>query len=274
MGSILCAYVLPHPPIIVPEIGRGKEMEAKATVDACIKVAEDVAARQPDTVIVISPHGLSLADAICITVLEDIRGDFRNFGRKDLKLEFDNDLELLNKILEKSVDAHFPLEELDENAITRYDITPVLDHGAMVPLYYIKSKYPKFKIIHISMGFLDYEYLTEFGELLKGAINESSSNCVLISSGDLSHKLTSSGPYGYNKYGEIFDNKIVEILKNGKFKELLNIEKDIIEESAQCGLRSFITMAASLNENPKSEVLSYEGPFGVGYCVAKIENGK
>ena len=273
MGSILSGYIMPHPPAIIPEIGSEKESEVRETISACNKVAEDVARLEPETVIVITPHGLSLADAISITVIEELKGDFRKWGKKDVKFEFENDLELVNRILEKARDAHFPLEELNESGVIRYDLAPLLDHGALIPLYYLYSKFPKFKIVHISMGFLEYEYLLEFGSLLREAIAESRSECVVVASGDLSHKLSDVGSYGYNEYGAVFDKSIVDILKSGNLSDLLKIEQDIIEEAVQCGLRSIITMAASMNESVKSEVLSYEGPLGVGYCVAKIENG-
>lgn len=44
-------------------------------------------------------------------------------------------------------------------------------------------------------------------------------------------------------------------------------------EAGECGLRSFSFLLGILEEskiNWKPEVLSYEGPFGVGYLVANF----
>jgi aromatic ring-opening dioxygenase LigB subunit len=271
MGSILSAYILPHPPIMIPEIGGGREVEISSTINACKKVSKEISQLQPDTIVIISPHGLSLADQICISTMEDLKGDFRNFDRKDIKLEFQNDLELTELIIQKSREKHFPLEEIDEDSVIRYDITSVVDHGSLVPLYYVNQNYNDYKLVHISMGFLDYEYLNEFGGIIREAIEASDLRCVIIASGDLSHKLEEEGPYGYNQYGKVFDTQIVNILKTSKLSEFMNIAEDIIEEAAQCGLRSFITLAGCFAQNKiQTEILSYEGPFGVGYCVAKI----
>ena len=47
--------------------------------------------------------------------------------------------------------------------------------------------------------------------------------------------------------------------------------KDSSKKPGECGLRSFIMMFGALDEYEiKSEVYSYEGPFGVGYAVAEF----
>jgi AmmeMemoRadiSam system protein B len=141
----------------------------------------------------------------------------------------------------------------------------------MVPLASILKYYKKFKVVHISMGFIDFDYLDEFGKILREAIDESDSACVLISSGDLSHKLSEDGPYGYSELAKVFDEKVTDIFRTSKLDELSNIPTEIIEDSAQCGLRSFITLAGCFDSKKvRSKLLSYEGPFGVGYCVAKF----
>ena len=40
---ILATYMVPHPPMIVPEVGRGDEHQVEATSAAYERVAEDIA---------------------------------------------------------------------------------------------------------------------------------------------------------------------------------------------------------------------------------------
>lgn len=273
MGRILSAYVLPHAPVIIPEIGQGREKDIALTQKAYTTIAADVAEKKPDTVIILTPHGVSLANALCITVLETLEGDFRNFARKDIGIVCENDLPLVRGIVNLAREKAFSLVELDEKAMHRYELYPVLDHGSMVPLYFVHKSYPKFKLVHISIGFIEKAALVEFGGFIRQAVQQGNSDCVLIASGDLSHKLAASGPYGYSKAGKLFDERVVEILKSGKLLEFRTMDEKMVADSAQCGLRSFITLVASMNEEYlKTAVLSYEAPFGVGYCVAKIEN--
>lgn len=47
------------------------------------------------------------------------------------------------------------------------------------------------------------------------------------------------------------------------------MEPGFCKRAAECGLHSFQIMAGALDRTPvTSELLSYEGPFGVGYGVA------
>jgi len=53
---ILAAFMVPHPPMIVPQVGRGSEAQIQKTIDAYTKVAEEIAALKPDTILISSPH--------------------------------------------------------------------------------------------------------------------------------------------------------------------------------------------------------------------------
>ena len=53
MGKILSAYLMPHPPIIIKEIGKGEEKKLRATIESMEYIAEDVRQKRPDTIIVI-----------------------------------------------------------------------------------------------------------------------------------------------------------------------------------------------------------------------------
>ena len=96
-------------------------------------------------------------------------------------------------------------------------------------------------------------------------------NAVFIASGDLSHKLKENGPYGFAKEGPLFDKEIVDIMEKGELNRLMEFAPGFCEKAAECGLSSFIIMAGALEGIVfDSRLLSYEGPFGVGYGVAEF----
>lgn len=100
---------------------------------------------------------------------------------------------------------------------------------------------------------------------------------VLIASGDLSHKLTHDGPYGFNEAGPQFDQNITSIFRSESSMIWFAFDELFCEEAAECGLRSFQMMAGALADTVySSELLSYEGPFGVGYAIAcfEVEGGE
>jgi AmmeMemoRadiSam system protein A len=92
---------------------------------------------------------------------------------------------------------------------------------------------------------------------------------VFVASGDLSHKLKADGPYGYASQGPVFDREATEAMASGDFSRFLSFDEDFCDAAAECGRRSFLIMAGTLDGLAvRSELLSYEGPFGVGYGVA------
>lgn len=93
-----------------------------------------------------------------------------------------------------------------------------------------------------------------------------------MGSGDLSHKLKEDGPYGFAPEGPVFDRTVTGLFDEGDLEGLFSIDAAFREAAAECGLGSFQIMAGALDGVPAThELLSYEGPFGVGYAVAAFE---
>jgi AmmeMemoRadiSam system protein A len=271
MGKILSAYLFPHPPIIVEEIGRGQEDRAKKTLEGSIKLAKDIKEKRPSTIIIITPHGPLFRDAISISIKEYLEGDFGNFGAANVRIKFQNNLELVNNIIKKSGIENIPIAKIDEELAKDFDISLKLDHGALVPLYFVDKEYKDFKLIHITYGLLSPKELFIFGQLIQRLVLESEEEAVFIASGDLSHKLSNKGPYSYSPYGEKFDKKVVELLRMGDFKSIVSFDLSLSERAGECGLRSLMILSGFLDGfKIEPEILSYEGPFGVGYCNAKF----
>lgn len=269
MGKILSGYLMPHPPIIIDEIGGIEGRKAIKTIEGCETIAKDIRNKKPTTIIVITPHGPLFSDAISISVSEELIGDFSKFGNRRLKFNFKNNLKLVNEIIEEAYRQGIMIAKIDKNFARNYNIDANLDHGALVPLYFVNKEYTDFKLIHITYGLLSPRELYKFGNILKEKSIESEEDVVLIASGDLSHKLSYSGSYGYSPYGVQFDKEIVEILKKGDFKSIVTFDLGLSERAGECGLRSLMTLAGFLDGfKIKPELLSYEGPFGVGYCNA------
>lgn len=271
MGKILSAYLFPHPPIIVEEIGRGQEKRANKTLEGSKGLAKDIKERRPSTIIIITPHGPLFRDAISISTQEYLKGDFRNFGAANLKLQFENNLELVNNILKRSGIEDIPVAKIDEDLAKDFNIDLELDHGALVPLYFVDKEYKDFKLIHITYGLLSPKELYRFGQLIQNLVLESEEEVAFIASGDLSHKLSNEGPYSYSPYGEKFDKELVELLRKGDFKSIVSFDLSLSEKAGECGLRSLMILSGFLDGfKIEPEILSYEGPFGVGYCNAKF----
>ncbi len=263
-------FIAPHPPIILPEIGRGEEQKAAATIAGMKRIAGEIAALKPKTIAVVTPHGHAFRDALCVSVERDLTGDFGQFGFPRLKFSFTGS--------EKAVDFCDALEEagiqavaLDRAAARQYQISTHVDHGALVPLSFILNDYSDFELLHIGMGFLTKEATCAAGRILAELLDESD---VLLFSGDLSHRLLPESGSGYDKQGAVYDALIVNAVKNKHYGDILEVSEDLLEHAGQCAQRPFEMMVGALDGyETETEVYSYEGPYGVGYMTAHIIQG-
>lgn len=265
--SIEAAYLTPHPPLIFPEIGSGEEKKIQATVDSMRKISKEIAEIGPDTVVVLSPHSIMYADYIHISPGDSASGDMSQFRAPQVKIEISYDTDFVKKLALTSEQNGIPAGTLGEK-------DPELDHATMIPLRFINEQYKDYKAVRIAPAGISYDELYRFGMVIKQVAEESEKKVIIIASGDLSHKLKDEGPYGYAKEGPEFDRLICNAVETGDFGIFMNMDSGFEEKAADCGLRGFIIMAGALHKTAvDSKLLSYEGPFGVGYCVGRFIPG-
>lgn len=273
MNNIVGHYLMPHPPIIIPDIGKGEESKISDTAKSCNAIGKEISDLKPDTIILITPHGTMFRDAVAISHEDSIRGDFRQFRAINVKMDITLDTKFNEKLNLNCLSANLPCALVDSKLLSRYNHEFTLDHGAMVPLYFVNKYYTHYKLVHITYSMIGDINLYKIGIEIKKTAEELHRKCVIIASGDLSHKLKEDGPYSYSPYGPEFDKTILNNLKNGNIFSVFNMDNKMVNEAGQCGLNSIYVLLGTLNgKKVKGEQLSYEGPFGVGYGVMKLSN--
>ncbi len=263
--SILAAVAVPHPPVILEEVGHGREQDIIKTINAYREAMKFAASFEPETIILTTPHSELYADYFHIAGGAEAKGDFAQFGAPQVKIQAYYDQEFVSELEALCKRINFPCGTLGER-------NPALDHGSMVPLYYLNKALPKYKLVRIGLSGLSLAQHYQLGQLIKDVVKKLNRRAVFIASGDLSHRLLAEGPYGFAKEAPEFDAKITKALENGDFKDFFTFKPEFCEAAGECGHRSFIIMAGALdNTAVESKLLSYEGPFGVGYGVATFK---
>ncbi|NMF05582.1 AmmeMemoRadiSam system protein A [Clostridium beijerinckii] len=271
MENILGYYLMPHPPIIIPDIGKGEEKKIEETSLACNKIGREVADIKPDTIIIITPHATMFSDAISISDEERISGDLSQFRCTNIKMDIPIDKEFNVKLGTACHVEGIPSVLADSELLRRYNVNYELDHGSIVPLYFINKYYNDYKLVHITYSMVGDINLYKFGMEIKNVAEKLNRKAVIIASGDLSHKLKDEGPYSYSPYGELFDKALLGNLEKGDVLGAFNMNKTMISEAGQCGLNSvYILLGAMEGKEIKGQLLSYQGTFGVGYGVMKL----
>lgn len=263
MGIVMTA-ILPHPPILMHEIGKGEEERIAATQRAYIEIAGRVAATRVDTVVIVSPHATAYADYFHISPGKNARGDFRRYGLPELEVEARYDEAFVRALADEAKRAGVPAGIKGERDAR-------LDHGTMIPLVYLAEAGVRCEIVRIGLSGLGADLHYRLGKCIKKAAETLGRDTVVLASGDLSHKLLENGPYGFAHEGPLFDEAATLAMAEGDFFSLMTFDPAICDAAAQCGLGAFRVMAGALDQTRvKSRLLSYEGPYGIGYAVASF----
>lgn len=266
--TVLAAVAVPHPPLIFPEVGKGKEKEIQKTIDSYREAMKFLTDFEPDTIILLSPHMRWYADYFHVESQRSLTDNFVKFGAPEVKITAEADESFIGTLNTLCQARGFPCGILGEQEQN-------IDHGSFIPLRFLAEVKKDFKVVRIAISGLSIYYHYLLGQILNEVSDKLNRRSVIIASGDWSHKLLDDGPYGFTKEGPEFDAQLQEIFKSTDFLPLLKMSPQFCEASGECGHRPFVIMAGAFDSRAvKSNLLSYEGPFGVGYGVATFTAGE
>ncbi len=258
----LIGGLFPHPPIIIPEVGGERRFEAEATLNACQELAGEIADEEPELIVFSGPHGRCEREKITILADDIVKGDLGQFNAPELKFSVSSLPGLVKEMTGKARDEGWAVEVAEDNISVR------LDHGVMVPLYFLEEAgLGNIPWVIVNMAFWSPEKLFGFGQFLSEFFIDT--EALFVASGDLSHRLKPGSPGGYAPEGEKFDRKLMEYLGEANIHEIIEMDSQLREKAGECGYRPLlIALGFCQNEGLNVDVKSYEGPFGVGYGVA------
>jgi len=262
---IVFAGFAPHPPLLIEGVGNEGKTEVAQTDRAYRQLAARLAETNPETVLVVTPHGPVFSDAYTIAGWDTLKGDFTPFG-SPVSMIWEADTEYSRRAEELAEARGLPLLAINSRQLASHRYSTGLDHGTMVPLWYLREAGWQGKVVCIRIGGLPPRQCYEIGKVLRDAAE---GIVALIASGDLSHCLSEDGPSPYNPAGAEFDHTIAAALGKSDYQAVLSIPPEFRQRAAECGWRPLVTLLGALDGLvSQSEVLSYQGPFGVGYLVA------
>jgi len=257
--------IAPHPPIMVREVGGAKTGVTSASIEG-MRIAADALRRfAPETIVVISPHSPALADAFAVDTAPRTAGTLARFGARRAGISARTDTEFADHLLEHLAAAGVPALSRESHAGLE---SGALDHGVLVPLSFLdpEGTYP---LVNLSLSGLSLEMHRRLGDVVAEVAAALNRRIVFVASGDLSHRLTPDAPAGFSPRGHEFDDLIVEHLRAGDLDAIVHIDRTLADAAGECGLRSLITLSGVI-PGASARVLSYEGPWGVGYLTALV----
>jgi len=264
-SSLVFAGIAPHPPIMVPEVGRESCLHVENSISAMAELTHRLVASGAETAIIISPHAPLEPSAFVAYDGPQLYADFANFRAPTTTVHASLDDELLNEITRAAAEEEFVVRRIGS-----YD----LDHGTAVPLYFLQRNGWQGKVVALGYSFLTNDEHIRFGRCIRQAIDKLGRPVAFIASGDLSHRLKPDAPAGFNATAHFFDEEIVDAIDRGNTNRIVAVDQEMRRQAGECGYRSILVALGVAEEStPSCEVISYEAPFGVGYLVAQLVAG-
>ncbi len=260
--TIVFAGLMPHAPILIPGVAGQRLAEVRRTVDALRTLARQMLAARPDTLVLISPHSPRRPNAYGLWRTERLHGSFRTFGAPDDPVDLPLDSRMADAIAAAARPQGlrtWPIQEAE------------LDHGALVPLWYLAQAGWQGPTVILSLSQHHDMNLAQLGKAIATATIQLGRRTALIASGDMSHRLTPSAPCGFHPTAHSFDETFIDLVRQGRYADIGRIDANLQENAAEDVVASTLIATAAVGGSSQGHrVLSYEGPFGVGYGVAVL----
>jgi len=261
-SCLVFSAIAPHPPIMVPEVGRDSISGVVNSIDAMAELTRRLIESGAESVVLISPHAPLEVDSFVAFDGPEVYGDFSNFHAPQICFAARVDEELLAAIKKTAASQNYDVSTLPEHD---------LDHGTAVPLYFLLQNGWEGKVVTLGYSYLSNEDHLRFGSCIKSAVEQVGRRVAFIASGDLSHRLKPHAPAGYNPGAHVFDEQVVDALRSNVPQRIVEIDHNLRKLAGECGYRSMLVAIGASSDLPLScEVLNYEAPFGVGYLVAQL----
>ena len=250
---------------MLPQIGKGREARVADSIAGMEQIRKDLEESRPEVAVIVSPHGTVQPDAMGVVTAPRSRGSMAQWGAEGLEYGFDNDPELVDLLIEE---ADVPITPIGEEGY-------VLDHGVMVPAFFLSSVLSRIPLVVISFSMLSLETHLAFGRGICRAAARRGKRVAFIASGDLSHRLLPEAPAGFDPMGRVFDSDVKEAVESLDGQALVETDPELITRAGECGLQSVIILMGALEGlGATPRVLAYEGPFGVGYLTASFQTAE
>ena len=187
--SIVFGAIMPHPPILVPPIGKDRLKEAEKSKKALEDISRRIKGKEFDTIVLITPHGDVGQASVPVYTGHVFEGNFGMFGIDKPSFSFKGDPQLgLAVVKDTQLATACPGDDArSRRRSCRFTIR--------------RRRGSKNRCLPIAVGFLPLSKLYEFGKSLAKTTSGWAAKICFIASADMSHRLTPDAPHGYSPRG-------------------------------------------------------------------------
>ena len=259
---IVLGAVLPHPPILLPEIAEGRQKDVRATLDAYDQVARRLVELNVQRALLISTHGIVTLRRFHILDAR-LSGNLSRFRAPQITFEREPDLDLVQSIETAAEQHNVPL--------TATGSWEESDHSIGVPLRLLDDAVPP-KLAIVSISFRPPQDHYRFGQAIGEALSSIEEPTAILASGDAVHTLTEDSAYKHHPRAQEVQDEFEAALTSWNHERLCAIDDSLRREVDESVISpTLILMGALQALNPHPRILASEHPWGVAYVTSLVE---
>ena len=270
--------MLPHGFNLIPELYPDEGDDWQRLVGAMEKISDEIVRKDPEVIILASPHNLRIDGYVGIIASEWLEGTWWNENKtKKVTLRLKCDRDFANLLYDRTKDR-IPIVSVNYGAADGDYSEMKMDWGTMIPLWTVYKKYkesnksmPSVVLITPSRE-IPWKNLVYLGHTLSNICEKENKNAVFIASCDHGHAHDPKGSYGYHPASKVFDEQICSLVRKNQLDTLLELTPEFIDQAKPDSFwQMLILLGIVERSNLKNELCLYECPSYYGMIVASFK---
>jgi len=271
--TLVYACIAPHGGEIIPELASKAMLPKFEETRAAMRVlAKRISETHPQTVVIASPHNLRLVSRIAVVVSEYSSGTLKGVPNRSVSLRARCDTDFGRILLSQAEKAGLPVVGANYGTATGSSSDMQMDWGTLVPLWFIQKERklkPKILIVTPSRE-IPLRKNFVLGQLLGRLMSKDRKRkFVFIASADQAHAHSRTGPYGFSRAAQKYDDLVLRAIRDNNLKRILRLRPRFIEDAKPDSLWQMVILAGINEVVPlRSQLLSYQVPSYYGMACA------
>ncbi len=276
MSGLVFAAIAPHGSSAIPGAVKPEEDGmARETQEAMAELQRRFEAARPEAVVVLTPHNVHVEGAMAVVTASSLSGGLADWGAPAITLKAEVDRELAEQVKASLRAAAIPVVGISFGGNNPHESVHPMDWAVLIPLWFMGGRsHPPVPVVVVSPARdLTPEAHIAAGRAIAEAATASGKRVALVASCDHGHGHRPDGPYGFRPESQVFDDRVVEVVKADRLSELADFDPDLVRAAAADSWWQMLMLAGALESGWKGEFLSYQHPTYYGMLCAAYAPG-
>lgn len=241
------------------------------------RLAREIKATKPDTIVLATPHNLRLAGKIGVVTAENSSGTLSTSlsaslrGAKRVRLRARCDVEFAKTLLAAAERRRLPVVGANYETAEGSVSNMPMDWGTLIPLwFFLKETRVRARIVIVTPSReIPLQQNVRLGEVIAQVAERARRRVVFVASADQAHAHKASGPYSFSRAAAKYDALVVKAILEDKFQSVVRIGPALVHAAKPDSLWQMAVLAGVAKRlRMRPELYSYQVPTYYGMICA------